>query len=477
MEHGQLTKNTVFILIASIIQKIGAFIFFVLLARFLGADNVGKFVFAFAFTGIFGIFSDSGLSSILNREVAKNKEKGAEYFNVSFSFKIIFALISYLLVVIFINLFRYPFSTKIVVYLAGITVILESFITNFTAFLKGLQRLKYESFFIVIREMLLITFTGVALYYFKSTLWVVLIFYIAFSILALLYYLIIINKKTDLKIKLNFDKKILFFLLKVGLIFTSTGILSQFFWNVDKILLSKIVGDAAVGIYSISYKLIFALQFIPLALGSAIFPAFSYCFVNDKEKLLRTFEKAFHYLTIIAIPISFGTYFLADKIILKIYGNNFLTAIAPLKILITSLFFFFMIFLWGALLNACEKHRENMINWIIILALNILLNSFLIPQYKAVGASVAFIISMVVLFFLSLREGKKVLTYRKKLTNILLKAIFSGILMSIFIFYFKEKLSVFIAIPLAGLIYFAVLYLLKGIKKEDFLGIKESIGI
>lgn len=476
MERGQVTRNTVYILIASIVQKIGAFILFVLLARFLGADNVGKFVFAFSFTGIFGIFSDLGLSSILNREVAKNKEKGTDYFNVSFSFKVVFSLISYLLIVIFINVLRYPPYTKIIVYLAGITVILESFITNFTAYLKGLQRLKYESFFIATRETLLIISTGIAFYYFKAPLWVILLFYIAFCVLALLYYLIIINKKTDLKIEFNFDKKILFFLLKVGLIFTTTGILSQFFWNVDKILLSKIAGDTAVGIYSISYKLMFALQFIPLALGSAIFPAFSHCFINDKEKLLRTFEKAFYCLTIVAIPISFGTYFLADKIILKIYGISFFTAIVPLKILITSLFIYFMIFLWGALLNACEKHKENMINWIIILVLNIALNSFLIPSYKAIGASIAFVISIIALFFLSLRQGRKIVVYRKNLINILFKSIFSGILMSIFIFYFRDKISLFIVIPLAGLIYSIVLYLVKGIKKEDFLGIKESIG-
>jgi len=48
-------------------------------ARYLGAAGFGILSFALAFTGIFGVFSDLGLSTLTIREVARDKSLASKY--------------------------------------------------------------------------------------------------------------------------------------------------------------------------------------------------------------------------------------------------------------------------------------------------------------------------------------------------------------------------------------------------------------
>lgn len=474
MEKGKVTRNTTYILIASTFQKVGAFIFFILLARFLGVEEIGKFVFAMSFAGLFSILPDLGLNAVLTKELAKDEKTGAIYFDTALSFKIFFSLLTCLIIFFAINLLNYPKETRILVYLSGLMVALDGFNLSFAAIFRGLQKLKYEALIIIIHQIAVILFAGLALFL-KMPLWVIIFSIVGASVLNFIYYFIALYKKTDIRIKFNFDKKIIIFLLRISLPFALASIFSRFFWDIDKVLLSKMVGDEAVGIYGVSYKLNFALQFIPLAFGAAIFPAFANYFVSDKEKLARTFEKTVVYLMIMAIPITFGVIALADKLILQLYGANFLAAIAPLQILSSSLIFMFLIFPLTTVLNACEKHKTNMYIWAAATVFCIILNLFLIPKYREIGASIASLSSNIILFLFALYWVDKIVAYRKKyLIGVLLKTIFSAGLMSIFVFYFKEKISLFLLIPLGALIYFIAIFLVKGIRKEDFQSIKES---
>ena len=65
--------------IASVGQKICAFVYFTILARYLGPEDVGKYVFTLSFAAIFVILIDLGLTSVLIREGARHKERLQKY--------------------------------------------------------------------------------------------------------------------------------------------------------------------------------------------------------------------------------------------------------------------------------------------------------------------------------------------------------------------------------------------------------------
>jgi len=73
-----LTQNTTYYTAALVFQKILAFVYFAFLARGLGVEDLGKYAFAFSFTTLFSVFVDVGMSSVLTREIAKDRSRAKE---------------------------------------------------------------------------------------------------------------------------------------------------------------------------------------------------------------------------------------------------------------------------------------------------------------------------------------------------------------------------------------------------------------
>ena len=75
----RIAKNTGVLLISQIASYILGFFFIIYTARYLGAEGFDVLSFALAFTGIFGVFSDLGLSTLTVREVARDKTQASKY--------------------------------------------------------------------------------------------------------------------------------------------------------------------------------------------------------------------------------------------------------------------------------------------------------------------------------------------------------------------------------------------------------------
>ena len=83
------------------------------------------------------------------------------------------------------------------------------------------------------------------------------------------------------------------------------------------------------------------------------------------------------------MPIIVGIYLLADKIIL-LFKAGYDGAILPLQIAIIALFFIFVNYPIGSLLNACDRQLRNTINIGIVALASIVLNFIFIPRLQAV---------------------------------------------------------------------------------------------
>ena len=67
-----LIKNTVWRSLADVVARLGSALFWILLARYLGAGTFGAISFALALMGFFELVSSLGLSSVLTRDAAQN---------------------------------------------------------------------------------------------------------------------------------------------------------------------------------------------------------------------------------------------------------------------------------------------------------------------------------------------------------------------------------------------------------------------
>lgn len=462
-----IAKNTTWLTGAYIFQKIFAFVYFTLIARFLGATDIGSYVFAVSLATILSILIDFGLSPVLIRESSKNQDKANLYLNNIITVKIILAIITFIIAVITINLLNKGPMAEIMVYLAGLVMIFDSFTLSFWGIFRAWQNLKYEAISIAINQILIFT-VGLIGVFLQLPLYILVIALLAGSIFNFIYSLTLLKTKLNFKIKLTWNKTVLKTLFIIALPFALAGIFTRVYNYIDQVLLSVLIGDQSLGWYSVAYKMTYALQFIPAAFAAAIFPAMSHLYKNDKDRLQYIFEKSMYFLIIMAIPTAFGVYILAEPVILYLYTTEYQASILTLQIFIFGIIGLFLNYPVGSLLNACDKQAINTANMGITMILNIILNIILIPQYQHLGAAIAALSSLSLLFILNLAWVPRIISYDYKyLISKTGLALFSATAMTITVYFLKPYLNFVLLIIVGAIIYLALMFLSRGFTKSD----------
>ena len=113
----RITFNFLSLTSAEVISKILQLIIFVYLARTLGKDDFGIFSFGIAFALLIIIIANFGLSTILVREISRNKKLASKYISNALVSKIVLSAITLLLAYVFLNLMGYDDKAILVAYI------------------------------------------------------------------------------------------------------------------------------------------------------------------------------------------------------------------------------------------------------------------------------------------------------------------------------------------------------------------------
>ena len=451
-----VTKNSIFLLISSIFQKVVSFLYFTYLARHLPADSVGKYAFSISFSFMFAVFMDFGTNSLLIRKIARSEDDQNKNVNHVFALEVILGIIFILLSSLIINIIGYPDITKQLIYISIITVFFDNLTTTFYATLRGKQELWFESIGYAAYQVIVFV---LGIYLVKNNY--PLIYLAMPPLIATLsnfvYSFIIAKVRSGFKFNLNAKYQDLIKIVKESLPFALTGIFTKIYTSVDSFFLSLFSTDEHIAYYQASYKLVFAMQFIPIAIGSAIFPAFAKDFKEDKEQLNNTFLKSFKVLSFIAIPLTFGFMILAKDLILLLYPT-YTQSIEVLQIFALIFFFMFLNTPVGLILSSCDRQRINTRNTFIAMVVNVILNLILIPLIDIKGAAIASLITFIILFFTNFFEAKKTINFSTSdILKMVSKILLASIIMSIFILLIKTKINFIIAAILGSGLYFLLM--------------------
>ena len=473
MKVNNIARNTSYFTLALILQKVISFTYFTLLARYLMPDDLGKYYFAISFTSIFIIFIDIGLSNVLTREIAKDREHAEKILNAGLAAKIPLAVVVFFLVHILIRLLGYSGVVVELVYLTSICIVLDTLSATFFAVMRGFHNLKYESFASVFYQLTILISGIIFMRMGKDIQWLMSSLVAASSVYFASAYILLV-KKVGVRPSFKSDRGLTRKMLQITVPFAAYAIFQRFYTYLDSVLLSKLANDFEVGIYQVPFKILFALQFLPSAFTASLYPAFSAYWKSNREQLVISFERGINYLMIIALPISIGIISLADKIVM-IFKPEYSPAILPLRIIIAALVFNFLNFVIGSLLNATDQQKYNTKIMGVVLLMSVVMNLLLIPVYKSVGASITVFITTVLMFALGMLRVPRIIQYHPKKNLILFsKILFSATVMSVIAFIFKEVWNIFAVIITAGLAYLVTLYYLKGFSREDVLSIASS---
>ncbi len=471
---NRIAKNTAFMTAASIGQKLISFAYFALVARMIGAEGMGKYFLALSFTTIFVVFVDLGFSNVLVREAAKSRDKAQEFFSNVLAAKVGFGILSYASLVLVVNLLDYSSELKNLIYLSGVTMLLDSLHLSAYSVFRALGNLKYEAIGVICSQLLTVTLGSIFLLLRLPLIFLIFAFTIS-SFVNVCFSSFFLYVKYEIKLVPAFNRQILIYLGKIAVPFGLASIFARVYTYIDSILLSKMAGEVAVGWYSIPHKIVQAFLFIPGSLVAVLYPRFSELFVADKKKLAYIFERGLKYLLLIAFPIALGIGILAEDIILSLFGDQYVNSVLPLQILLIGLLFSFCSYLTGAFLNACNRQVAQTVIAAFVMIVNIFLNLLLIPRYGITGAAVAAVLSNVilVLFGYSLIPNIIKISHVYVLKNILRLTI-ASLLMGTIVWWINMYFTFMVAIAAGMVSYPALLYFSGAISPNQ---LKEAVTI
>ncbi len=465
-----VASNTLYLTAAYVAQKVFSFAFFIFAARLLSVGEIGQYVFALSFTTIFGVFIDFGLSSVLTREAAKEPELSNKYLDGILSFKVVAGVVVYAITMLAAYLLGKDALIREFIAIAGLIMVCDSFSLTLYAAFRAKQNLWYEAVGMVLTQVVIFSAGLTALFFHLSLHYIVGAILLG-SIFSLGYSFILARKKLHWRWQWRTDKTLVKKLFFLALPFALAGIFSRVYGYLDTVALSVLAGDEAVGWYAASYKITFALQFIPAAFAAALFPAMSAAFATDKNRVASLFEKSTYYLLLISLPISFGTIFLARDFLALIYNPAYATTALGLQILMASLIFNFLSFPATTALSAGHRQTQNTINMGLTMVVNALANFILIPLFgdqAYLGAASAALLGGLTLFVLSLYYAGRLIDYRR--SNLLIssaKILLSGLLMIGGLYFLQDYLSIWLLVPSAGLIYIVSLLAFKAVDTRE----------
>ncbi|MBU0612750.1 flippase [Patescibacteria group bacterium] len=473
--NGKIARNTTFLTGAFIFQKVLSFFYFAYISRQLGSESIGKYVWALSFAGIFALFIEFGLGPVLTREISRDYSKAREYLSSVLGIKIVFSLITVTALLISAYAIGRDALTMQIICIAVAIIVLDSFTFSFYSIFRAYQKLHFEAIGLTIYQALIVGSGVAGIVYGLSVKGVVLAVLIG-SVFNFAYSLSLVVFKAKLRPRIRWNTKVVKLLLKIAIPFAIAGIFFKLNNEIDKVLLGILAGDKYVGWYSIASKFNMSLTFIPGAFATSFFPAMSRYYLTSKSELAHTFEKAMIYLMAVSLPIAAGSFVLADRIILKLYGPAFEASILAFQIIISGLVFVFLNYPVGNFLNACNKQKLNTINMGIATAVNIILNVVLIPRYTYIGASIAAVTSAVVLVSLGMPWVSKIAPYSKKLLlSKFIKLVFSSGSMGILLYLFRDTFSVLLLMPIGMVIYFVLIFAVRAVTIKDVTAVFRAV--
>lgn len=490
MDPSKIAQNTTYLTIASIFQKALSFVYFAFLAKILGSESLGQYQAVLSFCGIFIIFMDFGLGPVLTREAAKNEKNLQKLFSQYIGLKLILIFLSLVAMIGTANILHYlkPISYThqdlLLIYIGGIIIILDTLIFTFFCVFRAIKNLRYEAFNVIIYQGIIFCAGLFGLIYTQSVFFLLAVL-ICGSLFSIIYFSILIKKRTNIVFSGIYNLKLFINILKLSIPFAIAGIFVKLNGAIDMQMLKYMLvnGNHYVGLYTLAFKLTFALTVLSGAFASAFFPSMSYYLLHDVNKAKKIFEQGFNYMSLLSLPISVGVLLLADKLILTVWDYRYYDSILPLKIYIASLLFIFLNYPIGNFLNAANKQVVNTLNTGLVLLVNIVLNYFLIPKYNIVGAAIAAFISNVILVALGLPWVYKIIKFN--FTSILvkfLKIFFASMVMGLIIFLAKKyliisnaKILLLLYMAIGSISYFLILLIIRGITMSELKAFWSSI--
>ena len=347
----RVAKNSIAPILLTLFNRAVDFAFAALMLRVLGPTSAGDYYFAVNTFIWFDIITNFGLNTYLTREVSRHREQARRYLTNTTRVRLALSLLAVPLLLAFIGIrqtavasLTSPASRQAIlsILLLYVGLIPNSISTGLTALFYAYEKAEYPAVITSLSTLLKVALgTGVLL--------------LGYGIVGLAGMSIVVNLVT--LVVLSSTAWRLFPALRVppegrrqrggalrrAMVRASwplmvNHLLATLFFKVDVFLMESILGSEPLGLYSIGYKFLDALNVVPSMFTMALFPVISRQAEEDREAFTRFYHLGAKILVTLALPAAILTTVVAREMVLVLGGADYLPGAAEaLRLIVWSM--------------------------------------------------------------------------------------------------------------------------------------------
>ena len=361
------------------------------LARYLGPTDFGIYSYALSLVALFGFLPVFGLQGIVTRELVTAPEDREEILGTVFVLRLVGAALGVVAITTFVLLYPGDLTTRLMIAIIAFGLPFDAF-SIVDLWFQSRNENKYS---VLVRSaaLLLAMSIKIALILMSAPL-------VAFALAEVVQHVlrasgfILAYRWTGHYVRRwrqNWTLAARLLRQSWPIVLSSAGAL--LYLKIDQVMIGEMVGAREVGIYAVAARLSEVWYVIPMAVGTAIFPAIVRSSRLQDPLYHDRLQRAYVTMAWLAFAIALTVTLVSDQVIQLMFGSEYAGASRILAVHIWTCPAVFMgavftrwLIAEDLLIFALTRHGLGAI-------VNITLNLFLIPAYGGLGAAIATLVS------------------------------------------------------------------------------------
>jgi len=465
----KIAHNTLIQIAGKVVSTILGLFSIALITRYLGQSGFGEYTTIIAFLTFFAVMADLGLTLVTVQMISSPREDENKILNNLFSFRLVSIVLLLGLAPIIVQIFPYDRIVKIGVLITAIYFVFPALNQILVGLFQKKLSMDRAALAEIISRLVLITGIFIAIKW-QTGLKGILVVTIISSLASFICHYFFALKYV--RIKLEFDwaiwKKAFSYAWPIAL----TIIFNLIYLRADILILSLFKSSNDVGLYGAAYRIIDVLTTLPFMFAGLILPILTTAWLEKKYLYFhKVLQKSLEIMTITALPLIVGAQLLAEPVMIFIAGPEFSESGVILKPLMIGVAAIFIGTMFSHAAIAMHKQKKLIGFYAFTSISSLLAYLIFIPKFSYLGAAWVTVYSEVLIAILCVYCVFKYSRFIFKLKTFF-KSLLASLVMGGFIYLlsnvYQNSLSgLILIIILAIILYFLILYLLKGISPED----------
>lgn len=396
---NRVIKNASWIIACKVIQSLLGLVISMLTARYLGPSNYGLINYAASVVAFVVPIMQLGLNSILVQEIIEGKDPEGTIIGTATVMSFTSSLLCVAGVICFSAIANAgETETIIVIALYSILLICQS-IELVQYWFQAKYLSKYTSIVMLVAYIIVSAYKIFLLATAKGVYWFAVSNAFDYFIISVALLYLYKRMGND---RLHFSRKTASRMFSRSKYYIISGLMVTIFAHTDRIMLKLMIDDSATGYYSAAVTCAGLTSFVFSAIIDSARPSIFESKKISEQAFEKNMSRLYSVIIYLSLLQSLAMTVLAGPIIRILYGQQYLSSIPALQIVVWYTTFSYM----GAVRNIwmLSEGKQKYL-WMINLSgalANVILNYILIPYLGIIGASIA---SLVTQFFTNVFVG------------------------------------------------------------------------